>query len=72
MLRFQVFHRGLILGILLQDEVDEAKTLEIVVNQHILVLLLEVVGNKVLIDFQAFVERIICSAQVGLHEIFGG
>ena len=72
MLCLQVFHRGLVLVILPQDAVDESKTLEVVVDQHILILLLEVVCDKVLIDFQTLREWVVGSAQVGLHEILGG
>ena len=71
MLRLQVLHRDLVLVIFFKDAIDKLKALEVVVNQHILVLLLDVVGDEVLIDFQAFVERIICRAQVGLHEVAG-
>ena len=68
----QVFHRGLVLLILLQNGIDEAITLEVIVNQHIFVLLLEIKGDEFLVDFQTFVDWVVSSAQVGLHEILGG
>ena len=71
MLRLQVLHRGLVLVVFIKDAVDKLKALEVVVNQHIIVLLLKVVGDEVLIDFQALREWVIGSAQVGLHEVVG-
>ena len=68
----QVLHRGLVLVVLVQNEVDEAETLEVVINQHILVLLLEIVGDEVLVDLQAFRKWVVHRAQVGLHEVLGG
>ena len=58
--------------ILLQNAVDKTQTLEVVVNQHILILVFEVVGNQVLVYFQAFGEWVVGLAQVGFHEILGG
>ena len=72
MLGFQVLHRSLVSVIFSQDGVNETKTLEVVVNQYVLVLVLEVVGDEVLIDLQAFAERVIGRTQVNLHKILGG
>ena len=46
----QILHRGLVSVIFPQDRIDEAKTLEVVVNQHIFILVFLVVGDEVLID----------------------
>ena len=72
MLRLQLFHRDLVLLVLMQDGIDEAKTLEVVVNQHILVVILQVKANQLLVDFQAFVERVVICAKVNFYELFGG
>ena len=72
MLCLQVLHSGLVLLILAKDAVDEAKAVEVIVNQHILIRALEVKSYKVLIDLQAFRKWVIGSSKIGFHEVLGG
>ena len=72
MMGLQVFHRGLVLIVFAQNGIDELETLEVVENQNVFIRVCEIVGNEVLVDFQTFVDWVVSSAQVGLHEILGG
>ena len=71
-LGFQVFHCGLVLLVLPQNGIDEAKTLEVVVNQHVLFIVLQIKADQFLVDFQTFDKRIIACTEVGLDELLGG
>ena len=71
MLGLETFQGSLVQVIFLEDAIDEAKTFEVVVNQHVFIALLEVIGNQFLIDLQALDERVVSVAQVDTCKLSG-
>ena len=59
MLRLQGFHCGLVPVVFFKKAFHKLKAMKIIKNQHILVIVLKIVGKYGLIDFQAFDERIV-------------